>query len=428
LIKRLTNPLLLLAVLVFAACATSTPTPLATPTGDDRYLVDPRVGFNQLVDERTEGRFNQAWAHYLAGQTEDARKRFTEILTRNPDYLPALLGTAAVELRQGRRTQALEIVKRVQDRRPDYLAARVYEAEIAIADGDERAALELYRQVALAPNAPATAAERVRYLERTLFEELVTSARSAPDAAAIPLLRDALTLNAGAAEARLLLSQKLITERDFEEARRVIDPIVNSADADRPEVQELLAEIDAGLGRYQEAIVRYDRLARRTREDRHAQRLEQIKEQWRLQNMPPQYQAAVESPAINRGDFAVLLYWQVAPVRFAQGLSSPPIAIDLADVPGREEIIRAIAVGLYDVDPVTRRVYPSRTITAASLSRLATRLLTSRGATCARGLSSEQVLQACGVSDPMLTLPADEPIPGRTAVAVLDQIQAALTR
>jgi Tfp pilus assembly protein PilF len=426
LIRRATP--LVLAIAVLTGCASSAPAPLATPTGDDRYLVDPRVGFNQLIDERTENRFNDAWAHFLAGQTEDARRRFSDIVARNPDYLPALLASAAIELRQGRRTQALDIVRRVQDRRPDYLAARVYEAEIAIADGDERAALELYRQIALAPNAPATAAERVRFLERTLFDELMTAARATEDAAAIPLLRDALTLNAGAAEARLLLSQRLIAERDFEEARRVIDPIVSSGDADRPEVQELLAEIDVGLGRYQEAIVRYDRLARRSREDRHAQRLEQIKEQWRLQNMPPHYQAAVESPAINRGDFAVLMYWQVAPVRFAQGLATPPIAIDIADVPGREEIIRAIAVGLYDVDPVTRRVFPSRTITAASLSRLATRLLTSRGAPCARGLSSEQVLQACGVTDPMLTLPADEPIPGRTAAAVLDQIQAALAK
>ena len=98
------------------------------------------------------------------------------------------------------------------------------------------------------------------------------------------------------------------------------------------------------------------------------------------------------------------------------------------EVPGRQEIIRAIAVGLYDVDPVTRRVFPSRTITAASLSRLATRLLNSRGAACARNMSSEQVLQACGVTDPMTTMAADETIPGRTASAILEQIEAAMTR
>ena len=58
---------------------------MVTPAGDDRYLVDPRVGFNQLIDERTENRFNEAWAHFLAGQSEDARRRFNDILTRNPD-------------------------------------------------------------------------------------------------------------------------------------------------------------------------------------------------------------------------------------------------------------------------------------------------------------------------------------------------------
>ena len=83
---------------------------------------------------------------------------------------------------------------------------------------------------------------------------------------------------------------------------------------------------------------------------------------------------------------------------------------------------------MYDVDPVTRRVFPSRIITAASLSRLATRLLNSRAATCARNVSSEQVLQACGVADPMASMAADEAIPGRMASAILEQIEAALTR
>ena len=42
-------------------------------------------------------------------------------------------------------------------------------------------------------------------------------------------------------------------------------------------------------------------------------------------------------------------------IRFAQNVPTPPIAIDIADIPGRDEVIRAMALGIYPVDPVTRR-------------------------------------------------------------------------
>ena len=140
--------------------------------------------------------------------------------------------------------------------------------------------------------------------------------------------------------------------------------------------------------------------------------------------MPPQYQKALESPAIDRTDFAVLLYWKVNSVRFAQNLGTPPIAIDIEDAPGRDEIIRAMAIGLYDVDPVTRRVSPNRLVTAAALARLGARLLTIEGGSCARGAASP--LAACGIADPGANVPPDSTVTGRTAAAMLDQIEAVL--
>ena len=102
--------------------------------------------------------------------------------------------------------------------------------------------------------------------------------------------------------------------------------------------------------------------------------------------MPPQFQNALATNALTRGDFAVLTYWLVPAVRFAQNVGTPPIAIDLSDVPGREEIVRAIALGLLQVDPVTRRVGPSIPVNEAQLERLAGRVLLLRGATCARNV------------------------------------------
>jgi hypothetical protein len=188
----------------------------------------------------------------------------------------------------------------------------------------------------------------------------------------------------------------------------------------------MLAEIDVGRRRYQEAIVRYDRLARRTKEPRYARRLDEIKEEWSMANMPPQYRQALESSALTRSELAVLLYWTVPSIRFAQNLGSPPIAIDIENVAGREEIIRAIAIGLFDIDPVTRRVSPFRTVTAERLSRHLARVLQLRGASCTRGVASEKVLSACNVTDPLATLPEDATVTGRDAAKMLADVARAL--
>ena len=394
--------------MVLAHCAGTTPTPAVTPEAVDRFLIDPRTGYG-TIDPKLDRQFEAAWRS----------GRLAEFRTKNPDFLPAVLADAANDIRSGRFDTAKRKVDSVKKTR-DYLAARVYEAEIAVRENDTRNALTLYRSIAAQAGAPPTAAERITQLETTLFEQLFAAAQSAPDAEALSLLREALTYRPGAIEPRILLSRKLVAQKAFDEARRELEPLITTGEVDRNDVQELLGEIEVGRGRYQEAIARYTRLANRTRDPRHLQRLEAIKEEWTMANMPPQYRAALESPSITRSDFAVLLYWTVPSVRFARNLGTPPIAVDLEGIAGRDEMIRAIALGLYDVDPVTRRVGPLRPVSVERLSRLLVRLLTLRGAACARG--SADPLKSCGVEDPLASWPPDTTLSGRDVQKYLEQI------
>ena len=82
----------------------------------------------------------------------------------------------------------------------------------------------------------------------------------------------------------------------------------------------MLAEVDLSRGRYEDAIARYERLVRRGGNDAAARRLEQIKLQYAEANMPLQFKRAVEDESITRADLAVLMYWKVSSVRFAQSL------------------------------------------------------------------------------------------------------------
>src|SRR5207253_2235797 len=160
-------------------------------------------------------------------------------------------------IREGRFEAAHAILDSAEARAPHYTAARVAEAELAIAENQPRRAYDVYRAVTLEPNAPASAAARLTELSKTLFDQLYHDALSAPETESIRLLREALQFQPGATAARILLVQKLVAQKEFEEARRELEPILNSGEVDRAEVQEALAEIDAGRGRYQEAIVRY---------------------------------------------------------------------------------------------------------------------------------------------------------------------------
>jgi tetratricopeptide (TPR) repeat protein len=428
--KRSILFLMAATAVILSSCAPP-PAPIAAPAapqGDDRFIIDPRIGYAAQAAPANARRFDEAWRAISVGDFVTARKRLDEVLAKDPGYEPAKLAEAAIALRQGRTNVATPIVERALARRPGYMAAEVYSAEIEIREKQTRQAYERYREIESKPGAPAFIAERISELRNTLFDQLYNAALVAPDDDAVRLLRDALAVNPSASAARILLVQKLVAQHKYDDARNELEPVLNTADVDRSEVQEALAEIDISRGRYESAIARYERLARR--EPRFAARFETIKEQYAEANMPPQFRRAIESDAITRGDLAVLMYWKVASVRFASNMAAPPIATDIGDTPGRDEIVRAMALGIYQVDPVTRRVGPYSPVTTSGLARTAARLLAMRGAACARGAGNDpqKVLAACAIVDPTLGAGVDAPASGRVAAGVMEQVDRVLSR
>lgn len=424
---------LVIAIAIALSSCAPAPAPLVIPApqAGDRYLLDPRIGYDIQPTPASAKRFAEAWRAILGGDYTTARKRLDDIRSKEPGYVPVQLAEAAIALRQGKTDAARPTVERILGKRPRYIAAEVYAAEIDIAEKRPREAYDRYRDLASRPNAPDIVAGRIAELRATLFDQLFSAAAAAPDDEAVRLLREALAINPSAGAARILLMQKLVGQHKYDEARTEIEPILNSGDVDRTEVQEALAEIDMNRGRYEAAIARYERLSKRDR--RFAVRLDEIKRQYAEANMPPQFRRAIESEAITRADLAVLMYWKVASVRFASNMAAPPIATDIGEAPDRDEIVRAMALGIYQVDPVTRRVGPYTPVNAAALTRIAARLLTMRGAACTRGAGNDpqKVLAACAVVDPVVNNAsggADAPVSGRVAVVVMEQVDKAVSK
>jgi tetratricopeptide (TPR) repeat protein len=418
-----------LTLVLLTACASTPPPVVAPPVAESGYLVNPRIGYKGTTPALVGKRFDEAWQSFLSGDLATAHQRFAALET--PAYPPAFVGEAAAAIREGDLDQAQRLLDKARSAGGDYPAEQIYAAEVALSRGDLRRAFDLYDQALRSTEVPAISRSRELEIQKQLFEQLYARSLGAPDEEAIGLLRQALALLPSSEPARLLLVQHEVALRRFDEAEQDIQPMMTGAGAERASIQELLAEIDSGRGRFSEAIGRYERLSRRDPLPRYTQRLNALKAQWNAANMPAVYQRAVESQAITRADLAVLMYWQIAFIRFPKNLASPPIATDI-DVPGREEIIRALALGLYQVDPVMRRVEPGRIVTGQALTRIAAHLLLLGGAPCSRQLPydpSEQVrsqraLDACGISSAALD-PAATSVAGHDARDLLERVAVA---
>lgn len=420
-------------LLIVTGCATAPAPDVALRA--DRFLTNPSLGFAGQIPADSLKRANAAWSALSRGDLTTAEERYAALNRRDPQYRPTTLGLAAIALERNDLRRAESLVAIALDGVAPWAAGEIYRGEVAYAKGDLRTAYSAYRAAAALPGAPPQTVERRERIRNEFFGVLYARAAEEKNSTtAAALLREALAVNSDAPAARLLLAWKLVELQRFDEARRELEPFFLRGESDRPEVQELLAEIDVGSGRFDEAINRLERLTRQSSDPRYSDRLREVKRLWSEANMPVQYRMAIESNAITRADFAVLAYWKVSAVRFAPA-SEPPIAIDIADVVGRDEFVKALALRFYPVDPVTRQADPYRVITSQQFLRLAARVLTIRGTPpCAATSAAEanelaraiHALEACGINVDELRVAPEAPVRGADAGAILDRIDAIL--
>ena len=424
-----TNVAIAILALLIAACATTPPAPPPSPSAQFGTLsVDPRLGYTGASDPAAVRRFDAAMHDLVAGRTAMAKEKLQAASASHP---PARLALAALALEEGDLETAGRLLNALPES-PGWTSAAYYRARLLEERGELEPALLAYRALSASPTAPAATPGRIAGLETRLFEESYQQALAGGGETAIRQLRRALEFRPDSSAARLLLAQKLLENGELAQARMELDPLLRTAQAEDPAVQATLAEIDAGRKRFEEAISRYEKIVERDPDPRYRARLDDIKREFARSNMPPRYRTAESSPALTRAELATLIYWNVNTIRFGRPTSDTAIAIDIANVEGREELIRAIAWGLWSVDPITRRIDPGRVVTGQNAARVLYRVLTLNGLPpCAassipdpqRSDAPVAALRACGVDVTNIRTAPDAPVSGRWAVAALDQIE-----
>lgn len=412
-------------LLVAAGCATTVP---PTPAAQLGFLLDPRLGFDGKSDAGVDKRFAAAWGKLTQGFVPDADRAFASIEAKNPGYLPAAVGRAVAALAQGDVDRASAAVERALGVQPGYTAARAYAAEIALRRGDVAMAYETYAALGSDPGASAAVRQRLEVVTGERFRQLLALAAAAgTNDEAIASLEMAVGFAPQSDIAREQLARRLVTAKRYAEARAQVTALLDRGRVDDPAVQALLADVEAGEGNYQAAIIRLERLVQRYPGRGYEDRLSSVKVAYKRANLPPRYHNAASTATLTRADLAILSYWEISAFRFAP-IADPPIAVDIADVRGREEIVQALGLRLLAVDPITRAVEPGKHVTGAAMLRAAALLLRMGGApACAGngGTGAAEALQQCGVPVASIVAAPDAPISGPSALAILSAIENA---
>lgn len=412
------------ALMIVASCASVPPVPRA----DLPVLIDPRLGFDGRSSEPVDRKFAAAWQKLIAGEVDGADKAFVALASKYPEYAPATLGRAVVALAKDQVDAAERYVERVADPGSSYFAAEAYRAEIALARSLTEDAYRNYHRVSRLPGAPTIVTTRLEAVADAWFEELVARAEAATSGAQrIELLTEAVEVRPRADSTRIALAKSLVSEKSWERVRAEVEILLDRGLVDNPEVQGLVAELEVSEARYQDAIVRLERLVRRYPDRGYGERLSEVKVAYMRANLPPRYHRAIASEAMTRADLAVLAYWHVSPVRFST-VNEPPIAVDIASAPGRDEIVRTLGLGLLSVDPATRAFGPDTTVTPRAFAAFAGRLMRLRPApACAGGLTGTEGLAACGVDLSPFLSNGSGTVRGAAAIQVLDAIDDLLS-
>lgn len=334
----------------------------------DRFPLDPR--------EELPGPFPESvrsgWQALEAGDAAAAEREFLRARSEGGS-VAAEIGLIESRVLLGRVKEAAVACNQV-------LTGPVT-VPLLVACGEARAragqifeAHELYARAAARDASRPWLRDRSRDLEKEAIDSLARSASSGakeenyPDARrrierAIELSPGDAGLHAMAGEIELAAGERDRAFERFREAYRL--------DPRSVPVQEKLAELalerDPAL-----AVTVLDELARR--DPRYRDRAGAARLAFRISNWPPAEREIARSEKLTRAGAASLVWWMFPEIREAR-VSSSVIASDAVSRKDSPAILRAVSLGLLDVDRDTHRARPDAGLTRRAAARLLLRLL-----------------------------------------------------
>jgi len=366
--REIVAPLLAAVSLLLAvACASSHPGRVVRRS--EKFPLDPREDLAGPFPEGVES----GWIALSGGDPASAEREFLRSRGARP-HLAAEIGLIESRVLLGRTEEALAACREALGGVPVTTPLLVACGEARARAGQIFEAHELYARAAARSGSRPRIRERADELKKQAVESLVHSASSGaksqnyPDARgrigrAIELNPGEANLHALAGDIELAAGQREKAFERYREAYR-LDP---KSEAISEKLADLAVEEDPAL-----AVSVLDSLARR--EPRYREKAAQARVAFRVSNWPAPEREAAQSERLTRAGAVSLVWWMFPEIREAK-VGSSVIASDAVSRRDSRAILRAVSLGLLDVDRETHRARPDAGLTRRTGARMLLRLL-----------------------------------------------------
>jgi tetratricopeptide (TPR) repeat protein len=400
--------------------------PLVLNQEDRSYLIDPLQGYTREVDPDLRERLQNVWRDLLEeSDTEGAVRVGSELLERDPGFLPAQVLLAQVDFAAREDRRVVERLLPVGDVLPTYTASQLLIGRAAERLGDIPLAYAAYRAIAarnpLAFKRTGELHPRALEIVSNRLDEALRNSNTPEAEKQLGLLRSWAPSESLTFEASRKVAMAL---GDREAELAAVKELSSRKPGDRP-LLERRAELELEVGDPSAGLeIVQDLAGRHPKDPELAEKLESAKFRWRLSQLPRDVQQVAAKPELNKGDLAVLLYWLVPDVRNSRPTAGR-IATDVLDNPHQEEIVRVVNLGLMDVDPTLHRFSPSSPVRRGFALRVVLRALARFGKAACPGGTSATSSDTCEASVSCGLVPSGEdcqsgsPLSGSEGVEIL---------
>lgn len=296
-------------------------------------------------------------------------------------------------------------------------AALATRAEGEAAEGRLRDALDGYREAARLVPQDDRYRDRVAQLRAAFVTLLRDEAEPALARGDLPSARRAalalVEVDPDSPAGYHVLASAAEAEGKLEDAWAAARTAHERAPADAA-LTEALAALAMKTTRFAEADALYGDLARSDPvmvAKQAAARLE-----FQVQNLPPLARKAVAAPRVTRAQLATLLVTLVPEVASARLPPGADVATDILDRPGRNALVKAIALGFFSVSRETHHVGADVPVSRSEMPGHLRRVAALRGDPEDDCLVAPAALATCGI----LPETASRQVSGREAFAAID--------
>jgi tetratricopeptide (TPR) repeat protein len=356
------------AILMLLAAGRCASVPPAGPR--DHFPLDPREGLPGPFAES----IGEGWKALAAGDASGALRDF-ELEPSGPSHSAAGIGEIEALVMLGRSVEVLGRCAGVAEQTDATLPLLVACGEAETRAGSAATAYELYALAATRAGAARPGfSERAQKLLREATEAVLADAarESAAGryAAARADVARALAWNPRSASVLAQAAQVECAAGEKERALQYDREALSLGGLDEKD-REAAGRLALELGDDTLAVSVFDALA--AEDPKYAEDAAAARLAFRISNWPEAERQAARARRVTRSGAAGLVWWMFPEVREAR-VAGAAVATDALERKDSRPMIRAVSLGLLDVDPDTHRARPDAALTRAAAAQLMLRL------------------------------------------------------